>query len=285
MKAKSESIDAVTLGRRAQARWHLADMQPLAQTPTSTLWRARHGDFGDVVLKILTPYGADEGFGFDLMQAAGGQGMARLYARQGGEGLMEYLPGGALSALVQAGDDLGAARVIADLARAIGGASPHGLVPLGQHLQALLQGDFAPLPAPLRPMLGTAQALCSALLAGEDPRALHGDLHHDNILQGPRGWLAIDAKGLVGDPAYEFANAFRNPRTCPELVRSPARITALAEVFAANSGLKATRILQWAVAHCACSLLWSAQSGDDLAGDKQLLPVLVAAADGRELGR
>jgi streptomycin 6-kinase len=34
---------------------------------------------------------------------------------------------------------------------------------------------------------------------------LHGDLHHDNILSSQRGWLAIDPKGLVGDPAWELA--------------------------------------------------------------------------------
>ena len=30
--------------------------------------------------------------------------------------------------------------------------------------------------------------------------ALHGDLHHDNVLDfGPRGWLAIDPHALVGE--------------------------------------------------------------------------------------
>jgi streptomycin 6-kinase len=32
---------------------------------------------------------------------------------------------------------------------------------------------------------------------------LHGDLHHDNILLSKRGWLAIDPKGIIGDPAFE----------------------------------------------------------------------------------
>jgi streptomycin 6-kinase len=34
---------------------------------------------------------------------------------------------------------------------------------------------------------------------------LHGDLHFDNILSSQRGWLAIDPKGIVGDPAWELA--------------------------------------------------------------------------------
>ena len=39
--------------------------------------------------------------------------------------------------------------------------------------------------------------------AGE-PMLLHGDLHHYNILAAERQpWLAIDPKGVVGDPVYE----------------------------------------------------------------------------------
>jgi len=37
------------------------------------------------------------------------------------------------------------------------------------------------------------------------PVVLHGDLHHENILQdATEGWVAIDPKGLTGDPALEI---------------------------------------------------------------------------------
>lgn len=32
---------------------------------------------------------------------------------------------------------------------------------------------------------------------------LHGDLHHDNILQNGENSLVIDPKGVIGEPAYE----------------------------------------------------------------------------------
>ena len=41
--------------------------------------------------------------------------------------------------------------------------------------------------------------------------ALHGDLHHSNILRHGDGWMVIDAKGLVGDPAVEGAAFVCNP--------------------------------------------------------------------------
>lgn len=34
---------------------------------------------------------------------------------------------------------------------------------------------------------------------------LHGDLHHDNILQHDDKWLAIDPKGVVGEAEFEIA--------------------------------------------------------------------------------
>lgn len=40
---------------------------------------------------------------------------------------------------------------------------------------------------------------------------LHGDLHHGNILRGESGWVAIDPKGLLGDPSFEITGYIRNP--------------------------------------------------------------------------
>lgn len=46
---------------------------------------------------------------------------------------------------------------------------------------------------------------------------LHGDLHHDNILKNGDGWLVIDPKGFLGDPAFELAAYLCNP--IPELLQ------------------------------------------------------------------
>ncbi len=46
-------------------------------------------------------------------------------------------------------------------------------------------------------------------------RPLHGDLHHDNVLDfGARGWLAIDPKRLLGDRAFDYTTMFSNPDLC-----------------------------------------------------------------------
>ena len=47
-------------------------------------------------------------------------------------------------------------------------------------------------------------ATCRELADDTDARLLHADLHFENVLAAEREpWLAIDPKGLVGDPAFE----------------------------------------------------------------------------------
>lgn len=51
--------------------------------------------------------------------------------------------------------------------------------------------------------LEKARQLKDHLLKTAQPSVLlHGDLHHDNILQNKTGWTVIDPKGVRGEPAY-----------------------------------------------------------------------------------
>ena len=56
---------------------------------------------------------------------------------------------------------------------------------------------------------------------------LHGDLHHDNILQNGYGWLAIDPKGFIGDLAFEPAAYLFTP--IPELLQEDNAKQIIAE--------------------------------------------------------
>jgi streptomycin 6-kinase len=122
----------------------------------------------------------------------------------------------------------------------------------------LLATPSSALPQAHRHLFEHAQALWPQLIASTtQKRLLHGDLHHDNILKGSRGqndapiWCAIDTKGFNGDPAYEFANAFRNPSGMNGAVANKDRMQHMAQVFSDTSGLNRPRILQFAFTHCA----------------------------------
>jgi streptomycin 6-kinase len=102
-------------------------------------------------------------------------------------------------------------------------------------------------------------ATAERLLADpRDLRPLHGDLHHDNIMYGPRGWLAIDPKGVYGDPAFDAANVFYNPLDRDDLCLDPARIASMAEVFARVLRQSPRRLLDYAIAYGCLSAAWHA---------------------------
>lgn len=82
-----------------------------------------------------------------------------------------------------------------------------------------------------------ALALQRDLLASAPaPVLLHSDLHCENVLLSARGWLAIDPKPLVGDPAYGLAQALANDLPRPNEVPALAR----------RLGLDLDRVRGWA---------------------------------------
>jgi streptomycin 6-kinase len=61
-------------------------------------------------------------------------------------------------------------------------------------------------------LISKAQRIADHLLKTETTKvAMHGDLHHDNILRDGDEWKIIDPVGVVGDPVYEIASFMINP--------------------------------------------------------------------------
>lgn len=97
------------------------------------------------------------------------------------------------------------------------------------------------------PLLEKAINLKNKLLASSTNEVLlHGDLHHDNIIQQGDQWLAIDPKGIVGEPEFEIA-AF-DFMYVRELANNPAIkkiIENRAVRLAQKSNLNSQRIYDW----------------------------------------
>ena len=87
---------------------------------------------------------------------------------------------------------------------------------------------------------------------------LHGDLHHENILSDEeRGWVGIDPKGVIGEPAYEVGALLRNIK--PSLLHEgnlqqicDRRVAILAEEL----GFERERIIGWGFAQAVLSAWW-----------------------------
>jgi streptomycin 6-kinase len=123
-----------------------------------------------------------------------------------------------------------------------------GLVPLRTWFADLLD---RPQPDPL---LARLAALAHDLLAGGGPAvALHGDVHHGNVLDLGDRWVAIDPKGLDGHPAFDLANLFCNPTEAVAVARLEARLDRVAE----RAGLAREVLAGWIVAWCGLAVAWS----------------------------
>ena len=108
-------------------------------------------------------------------------------------------------------------------------------------------------------ILSKSRRLRDNLLSSTDKKVLlHGDLHHDNILKNGDGWLAIDPKGFIGDPAFEPATYLCNP--IPELLQedNPSEIIASRiKLCSKELGISKQRITDWLYAKSVLCWAWS----------------------------
>ncbi len=244
-------------------RWRLSDPQLIACTPTSTVYQVVQPDGAAAILKCLTGIGqADEALGAGLLDWYGGDGAVRLIAVSATAHLLECADGGSLVEVVRQGGDDEATGIICDVVHQLHAARlkpPPALTPLRQRFRVLLQET------PDHALLREAAREAETLLASADVALpLHGDLHHGNILAGgARGWLAIDPKGLLGDPVYDLGNVFLNPVGLDHVVQAPGRIDRLADRFAAALGFERDRLLRFAFAHAGLATCWTLADGGD----------------------
>jgi streptomycin 6-kinase len=105
-------------------------------------------------------------------------------------------------------------------------------------------------------------ALSARLLAEKrDIRVLHCDIQHYNIRNSPRGWLAFDPKGLVGERTYDCANTLCNP-VMPELVHSERRLLTNAAILADMLTLDLSRVLAFTYSYACLNASWWLQLGE-----------------------
>ncbi|HTK85333.1 MAG TPA: aminoglycoside phosphotransferase family protein, partial [Patescibacteria group bacterium] len=106
-----------------------------------------------------------------------------------------------------------------------------------------------------------AEAAGTLLATAKRAVVLHGDIHHENIKMSSRGWLALDPKGLAGDPDYDAANTLFNPVGIPDLVEDEARLRRIAGILAKGMATDPNRIITYAFVHSCLSYCWDMEDG------------------------
>lgn len=245
-------------------RWSLTLEAPFPSLSYNYVIRARRVHGQDVVLKLGVPN--DELLAeIEALHHYGGRGCVRVLAAEPEDGalLLERLSPGLM--LVTLDDDERATRIAAQVMQKLWRPLPadHTFPTTAQwarglkRLRTTFDGGYGPFP---RRLVEAAERFFADLLASSSPPVLlHGDLHHYNILAAQREpWLAIDPKGLSGEPLYETGALLRNP--LPQVAAWPdlrdtlsRRVAILAETLQADRA----RILGWGVAQAVLSSWWS----------------------------
>lgn len=253
-------------------RWNLTpDGDPII-THSSQLLPVRQGAT-PAMLKIALE--AEEKFGGLLMSWWAGRGAARVLAHEDAALLMERAENNlSLAEFARNGRDDEASRIICAAIAALHqqiDRPPFDLIPLTRWFE-----DLALAAAQHGGILTVCAATARELL--ETPQevvVLHGDVHHENILDfGSRGWLVIDPKRLIGERGFDYANLFCNPdgRTAS----AAGRLTRQVGVVAEAAGLERKRLLQWILAWAGLSAAWWLQDGESPASEFRVAELAAA---------
>ena len=249
---------------QCEQRWALTAMAPFEDLSYNYIAPAIRTDGTEVALKIGVP-NRELNTEIEALLVFEGRGSAKLLEvdREGGALLLERLwPGAQLWSVSDDDEAIRiAAHVMRQLWREVSVDHPfptvnrwaEGLTRMRRHFN----GTTGPLP---KVLVEKAEGLFKELLDSmADSVLLHGDLHQGNILSGQREpWLAIDPKGVVGEPAYEVGALLRNISDRQLEREQPSRIMARrVDVLAEELGFDRNRLLGWGLAQAVLSAWWS----------------------------
>jgi streptomycin 6-kinase len=244
-----------------EQRWSLTVQPTLPELSYNFVTPAVRADGTPVMLKLGVP-NPELITEIEALRLYDGRGICRLLDADAEQGtlLLERLqPGRMLSEL---DDDEQATAIAAQVMRQLWRPVPadHPFPTTARWAKGLerlrneFDGGTGPFPAHL---VEQAEALYRDLLASSaEPVLLHGDLHHFNILAAERQpWLAIDPKGVVGEPAYEIGALLRNPTD--EVVFDHQVQARRVDLLTAELGLDRQRVIGWGIAQAVLSGWWS----------------------------
>lgn len=248
-------------------KWNLIrDGMPIV-TPGSSLLPVK---MNNTMAMLKIAHDEHEIRGGKVLQWWDGNGAGRVFARNANALVMERAQGKqSLMHMALHGQDDNASRIacatVAQLhahARRVSGRPE--LVPLQLWFADLFAGVGS------NPVLQQCAKAAQRLLAKpEEITVLHGDIHHDNILDfTARGWLAIDPKGLVGERGFDYANLIVNPDL--PTVTDPVRFARQVQVISQAASLDRHRLLCWVLAFAGLSAVWFIQDASEAQAQQDL---------------
>jgi streptomycin 6-kinase len=264
-----------------RTRWSLELDDPFENLSYNLALPGRMNDGTEVVLKMGVPCRelSTEAAALSLFE---GEGAVRLLDSDAPRGilLMERIAPG--TPLYKLQEDEEATRTAAELMRRLWRTPPaeHPFPTLEVWFNAIEQlrkrfdGGCGPFPQEL---IREAESTFAELVSSSYRQViLHGDLHHSNILfSAKRGWVAIDPKGIMGDPGYEVGSFMLNqlPDGATESVTMKVLARRLS-IFSEELGIARERLARWAFCHAVLSAVWDFEEAAELDGTIRLAQML-----------
>jgi streptomycin 6-kinase len=252
-------------------RWSLKLEQPFQNLSYNLVIPGNMSDGTEIVLKLGVPCQelTTEAAALSLFD---GEGAVRLLDHDAPRGilLLEHVTPGTPLFKLREGRE--ATRIAARLMRRLW----HRSLPAGHSFPSLtiwfrafarlrdrFEGGSGPFPAEL---ISKAEDTFAELNATSDHNVLlHGDLHHANILfSEKRGWIAIDPKGIVGDPGFEIGAFMLNQLTCNSSESATKDILdERLSIFSDELQINRGRLSRWAFCHALLSAVWDFEDAAD----------------------
>ncbi len=249
-----------------EQRWHLKLGAPFANLSYHYVVPGVRDDGTHVVMKAFSPTG-EFALQTEALHLFAGQGSVRLLDDNSDNEvqLLERLEPGTLLSTLE--DDEQATSIAASIMRQLWRPAPTssafptilkwgaGLV----RLRRYYNGRTGPFPAWLVEQAETLFAELSISMA--EPMLLHGDFHQENILAADHErWLAIDPKGLIGEPAYEIGPLLHNPLPQLLMAPQPGRILARRiDQLSEELGFDRARVRGWGVYQALLASWWNVE--------------------------
>lgn len=245
-------------------RWSLEVGAPFPELSQNYVAPARRADGTAAVLKLSFPEDPEFGTEARALLLFEGRGIARLLELDPERGamLLERCEPGVPLDTVE--DEEEAMSIAADVLRLLWRPAPaehpfplvsdwaRGLMRLRRHFG----GGTGPLPAAL---VEEAEALFAELIPSQaEPVLLHGDLHHGNVLAARRRpWLAIDPKGVVGEPAFDTGALLFNPTELLGESRPGKILKRRIDQLGGELDLDSARVRGWGLSRAVLAAYWS----------------------------
>lgn len=246
------SFDFATFGKWLE-RWRLEPDGQAISGPNSRLLPVRRDGQPLMLKAAMQPR---EVRAAAYLEWLGGNGAVSVLGRDEDAVLMERAVGTrSLVEIDASGDHEQAFAVLCEIGarlHAVSASVPEGVLPLSAWFRRLR--DLAASGEFFERMAQQADLLLSE---EHDIRALHGDLHHWNVLDGgARGWLAIDPNGLMGERTFDFALMVLPTNLKDDT--EPSTLKLRSQIVARHAHVDQHRLLQWVSVQAALWAAWSA---------------------------